>query len=122
MVQRAQLGKAGAVAAIDYLPLGPHIPQRQQVRPLSAGSIQLAEAVQRFIIGGKHTGQGVDLTPGFLGIFPGQIFGHGAHLGCTAAAEQKWLPGADGIRRLRDLGCDSFRVHASSADARSFSA
>ena len=99
--QRAQLGKAGAVAAVDYLPLGPHIPQRQQVRPLSAGSIQLAEAVQRFIIGGKHTGQGVDLTPGFLGIFPGQIFGHGAHLGCTAAAEQKWLPGADGIGSSR---------------------
>ena len=34
--QRAQLGKAGAVAAVDYLPLGPHIPPRQQVRPLSA--------------------------------------------------------------------------------------
>ena len=32
------------------------------------------------------------------------------------------LPGADGIRCLRDLGCDSFRVHVSSADARSFSA
>ena len=32
------------------------------------------------------------------------------------------LPSADGIRRLRDLGCDSFRVHVSSADARSFSA
>ena len=32
------------------------------------------------------------------------------------------LTGADGLRRLRDLGCDSFRVHASSTDARSFSA
>ena len=32
------------------------------------------------------------------------------------------LAGADGVRCLRDLGCDSFRVHASSADARSFSA
>ena len=32
------------------------------------------------------------------------------------------LAGADGVRRLRDLGCDSFRVHVSSADARSFSA
>ena len=32
------------------------------------------------------------------------------------------LPGADGIRRLRDLGCDPLCFHASSTDARSFSA
>ena len=32
------------------------------------------------------------------------------------------LPGADGVRRLRDLGCDPLCFHASSTDARSFSA
>ena len=93
-LQGAQLGKAGRVTAADDLPLGPHIPQGQQLRILGAFDVEAAEFFQRCIIRGEHARQIADILPRAVGIIFAavlQIVGHGAHFGRAAAAKQKRL-------------------------------
>ena len=95
--QRPEPGKAGALTATDDLPLGAHIPQRQQVGALGAVDVKFAETGQRPVIGGKDAGKVAHVLPGLVAeIFSviAQVFRHGAHLGGAAAAKEEGLAGA----------------------------
>ena len=92
--QRTQFGKAGGIAAADDLPLGPHVPQGQQLRILGTFNVETTEFFQRRIIRGEHARQIADILPRAVGIIFAavlQIVGHGAHFGRATAAKQKRL-------------------------------
>ena len=94
-LQRPQPGVAGGGAAAAHnFPLGPHIPQGQQVGGVGTINEGTAKFCQHSVIRGEHAGQIADILPRAVGIIFAavlQIVGHGAHFGRAAAAKQKRL-------------------------------
>ena len=64
-LQGAQLGKAGRVTAADDLPLGPDVPEGEQLGALRILDVETAEFVQRGIVGGKDARQIPNVRPPF---------------------------------------------------------
>ena len=101
-LQRTQLGKAGGIAAAYDLPLGTHIPEREQLGALGGADIEFAEPLQRGVIRRENARKVADVGAGAVGKRAAavvQVVGGGAHLGRAAAAEQEGLAAFQQITR-----------------------
>ena len=99
-LQRPQPGVAGGGAAAAHnFPLGPHIPQGQQVSGVGTINVGTAKFFQRGVIRGEHSGQVADVFAGLFGkADPAvlQVVGGSAHLGSAAAGGHVGGAGGDG--------------------------